>query len=136
MSALTDLFGQIADAIRAKSGSTGQIQASAFPTEIANIASGADVGFYTSTKGSIVCDNLIGKTYYAVLIQERVAGDFTNLICGSNCKASPTEWANEQCIIAGELTTTQTRSVSFDNTTGTLTSNIIVNVQKYLVIGW
>lgn len=136
MSALTDLFGQIADAIRAKSGSTAQIQATAFPTEIANIASGADVGFYTSTKGSLVCDNLIGKTYYAVLIRERVAGDFTNLICASNCKKDPTDWAYEQCIIGGELTTTQTRSVSFDNTTGTLTSNIIVAAQKYLVIGW
>ena len=136
MSALTDLFGQIADAIRAKSRSTGQIQASAFPTEIANIASGADVGYYTSNAGSIVCDNLIGKTYYAVLIKEKIAGDFNTLICASNCKSAPTEWANEQFIMNGELTTTQLPGVSFDNTTGTLTSRFITRAQKYLVIGW
>ncbi len=136
MSALTDLFGQIADAIRAKSGSTAQIQASAFPSEIANIASGADVGFYKSTAGSIVCDNLIGKTYYAVLILENVVGDFNTLICASNYKSSPTAWANEQFIIGGDLRTTQTRLLSFDNTTGTLTSSYIATAQEYLVIGW
>lgn len=40
MSALTDLFTSIANAIREKTGSEGTIQASNFPTAIANIPSG------------------------------------------------------------------------------------------------
>lgn len=40
MSALTDLFTAIANAIRTKTGSSAQIVASNFPTEIANIPSG------------------------------------------------------------------------------------------------
>lgn len=140
MSALTDLFGQIADAIRAKSGGTAQIQASAFPTEIANISGGPDIGFYSSTSNrEIVCPNLIGKTYYAVIIQENITGDSDTLICASNRRASETEKYSVHYLRTGVAKSAGLNLLTFDNTTGTLTAKgdlYLTKAQKYLVIGW
>lgn len=61
MSQLTNLFDDIADAIRLKTGSSAQIVASNFPQEIANIPSGTDTSDATATAGDIG----IGKTAYA-----------------------------------------------------------------------
>lgn len=57
MSALTDLFTSIANAIREKTGNSDSIQASQFPTAIANISAGGgykvfgpeNLGFATTT---------------------------------------------------------------------------------------
>ena len=50
---LTSLFGDIADAIRAKDGSTGAIVADTFPTAIQNIPSGVEYVSGTATATSI-----------------------------------------------------------------------------------
>lgn len=52
MSALTDLFTNIANAIRSKKGTSETIVASDFPTEIENIPTGGDISDYISTSFS------------------------------------------------------------------------------------
>lgn len=59
-STLSSLFTDIANAIRAKTGSQAQIVADNFPTEIANISTGIDPSDATATDGDI----LSGKTAY------------------------------------------------------------------------
>ena len=140
MSALTDLFGQIADAIRAKSGSTAQIQASAFPTEIANL-SGISAGFYSaSNTRTLVCDNLIGKTYYAILCYENLTNKTdSRVICGTNYRESPTIGTTVQLLVSGSIMSAGLGRITFDNNTGTLTLNgaaYFKNTDKFLVIGW
>jgi hypothetical protein len=62
MSALTDLFAQIADAIRTKGGTSEQITASNFPTAISNI-SGAIHGTqnFTGNPATITIPEAAGK---------------------------------------------------------------------------
>lgn len=57
---LTQLFTAIANAIRAKKGTSGTITASNFPTEIASITTGVDTSDANATVGDIVT----GKTAY------------------------------------------------------------------------
>lgn len=57
---LSSLFSDIANAIRAKTGSQSQIVADNFPSEIANIPTGVDTSDATATDGDI----LSGKTAY------------------------------------------------------------------------
>lgn len=59
-STLSSLFTDIANAIRAKTGSQSQIVADNFPSEIANIPTGVDTSDATATDGDI----LSGKTAY------------------------------------------------------------------------
>lgn len=66
MSELTTLFTNIANAIRAKGETSGTIQASQFPTAIANIPSGATV-----TRAKPFSDNYLIKRAYR---------DITNLL--------------------------------------------------------
>lgn len=62
MSALTDLFTSIANAIRTKTGSTASITASNFPTEIGNIENASDyIGDTISYNGSSAGLSLIKK---------------------------------------------------------------------------
>lgn len=63
MSVLTDLFSQIADAIRAKAGTTESIAASQFPTKIAEISAAPAVIKTVKLSGSYQNDALVGKTY-------------------------------------------------------------------------
>lgn len=53
MSALTDLFTNIANAIRSKTGSSASIVASDFPTEIANIPTGGNIEIDYSNQKSM-----------------------------------------------------------------------------------
>lgn len=53
MAELTDLFTNIANAIRFKTGSTAPIIASNFPTEIQNIFQGVDTSDATATANKI-----------------------------------------------------------------------------------
>ena len=52
MSQLTDLFTNIANAIRAKTGQSGTISANSFPTAIANLPAGAEFHTGTPNNGS------------------------------------------------------------------------------------
>lgn len=52
MSTLTNLFSDIADAIRAKTGSSASITASDFPTAIGAIPTGSQDQVYTNTGGT------------------------------------------------------------------------------------
>lgn len=62
MSALTDLFTSIANAIRTKTGSSASITASDFPTEIGNIENASDyIGDTISFNGSSASLSLIKK---------------------------------------------------------------------------
>lgn len=63
MSALTDLFSQIAGAIRAKNGTSETIPASQFPTKIAEISAAPAVIKTIKLSGTYQNDALIGKTY-------------------------------------------------------------------------
>lgn len=58
---LSDFLTEVADAIRAKKGTTGQINAQDFPSEIASIETGLDTSNATAVAGDI----LLGKTAYA-----------------------------------------------------------------------
>lgn len=57
---LIQLFTNIANAIRAKTGSSETIKAEDFPTEIANITTGTD----TSDANAVANDIVTGKTAY------------------------------------------------------------------------
>lgn len=68
MSALTDLFTNIANAIRDKSGETAEIPAAQFPTKIANLPSGAITGILSvSSSNSLTIPQAIGKQHICVL---------------------------------------------------------------------
>ena len=58
---LPDFLAEIADTIRAKKGTTGQINAQDFPSEIASIETGVDTSNATAVAGDI----LLGETAYA-----------------------------------------------------------------------
>lgn len=58
---LPDFLSEIADTIRAKKGTTGQINAQNFPSEIASIETGVDTSNATAVAGDI----LLGETAYA-----------------------------------------------------------------------
>lgn len=58
---LPDFLAEIADTIRAKKGTTGQINAQDFPSEIASIETGVDTSNATAAAGDI----LLGETAYA-----------------------------------------------------------------------
>lgn len=58
---LPDFLTEIADTIRAKKGTTGQINAQDFPSEIASIETGLDTSNATAVAGDI----LLGETAYA-----------------------------------------------------------------------
>lgn len=73
MSTLTQLFSNIADAIRSKTGDTGKIQANNFPAEILGIATGTD-----TTDGTATADDIeAGKTAY--VNGEKITGNLTGV---------------------------------------------------------
>ena len=68
MSALTDLFTSIANAIRNKSGETAEIPAAQFPTKISGLPAGAVTGTITASKAkSMVISGAIGKKHICVV---------------------------------------------------------------------
>ena len=69
MSALTDLFTNIANAIRDKSGEAVEIPAAQFPTKISGLPAGAVTGTVTaSTTKSIVIPEAKGKKHICVVL--------------------------------------------------------------------
>ena len=68
MSALTDLFTSIANAIRDKSGETAEIPAAQFPTKISGLPAGAVTGTITASNAkSMVISGAIGKQHICVV---------------------------------------------------------------------
>lgn len=68
MSALTDLFTSIANAIRDKSGETAEIPAAQFPTKISGLPAGAVTGTITASNAkSMVISGAIGKRHICVV---------------------------------------------------------------------
>lgn len=90
MAVLTDLFTQIANAIREKTGDTATIQASQFATAIANIPSGSEVvviknAQMNSATRSITNSQLVGKNNF-VIMPNVLADNLTSPLCGAGAK--------------------------------------------------
>lgn len=68
MSALTDLFTSIANAIRDKGGETAEIAAAQFPDKISGLPAGAVTGTITASNAkSMVISGAIGKQHICVV---------------------------------------------------------------------
>lgn len=133
MSQLTDLFTNIANAIREKGGTSEQIAASAFAAQILDLPAGANVTIEevttTYSAKSIVVPNGVGKDYCAILRTGQYTPDtFTLLFCtnigntngvgGYRCYTSQPATS-----IVGQLVSkfTSSAGMKWDKTTGTMT---------------
>lgn len=136
MSQLTDLFTNIANAIREKGGTSEQIAASAFAEQILSLPAGANITIEeVTTSGSaksIVVPSGIGKDFCVILRTEQYTpGTFTLLFCtnigntngvgGYRCYTSLPATS-----IVGQLVSKFTSSdgMKWDKTTGTMTVHL------------
>ena len=114
MSALTDLFGNIASAIRNKTGSAEAITATNFPTAINNIPQSVAVRLPNMGSSPVVIPELIGWGGFYMLA---VSDANPNVSNGTGLKL------RESAGLSG------TAKITFDPATGTLTG---VNPNAYL----
>ena len=131
MAVLTDLFTQIANAIREKTGDTANIQASQFATAIANIPSGSTMVHKTLSRSNntISDSDLIGKTNFLVIAAvQSDSQDLPMLAWGYRLEG---ESASHRCYILGKssstinyATTGTSGTPSFDSATGTITLEV------------
>lgn len=109
MAVLTDLFTQIANAIRGKTGDTATIQASQFATAIANIPSGSEIVVIKriaidSATRTITDPQLVGKNNFVIMPNVR-ADNVTSPMCGGGAKFQDENYS----FYASISTTTATR---------------------------
>lgn len=127
MSALTDLFSNIADAIRAKNGSTEQIQASQFPTAIAGL-SGAPV--YVDIRGTGDAtltlpenarkNNIVFYSYTSAI--SFTSDEASVALCGAYTTGDQ-NYGWMRATSGGEARYTGNTSLTYDKTTGIVTVN-------------
>ena len=137
MSALTDLFGGIADAIRNKTGGSEQIQAAQFATAISNIPTGSEVVQFRGsfTNGVLSNDLLKGKTSF-IGVRNGSAGYPSG---GIIVLAFYTDDQQYKALIAGETFNPPffaqgTAQPVFDSAAGTLT--VTSSVDRYSGSWW
>lgn len=138
MSALTDLFSQIAGAIRAKNGTSETIPASQFPTKIAEIIAAPAVIKTVKLSGTYQNDALIGKTYVVCFmtqssqkspnsITENINIDFGT----SNLELDVMQYAKD-----AQMLYSRSIYITIDPATGTL-SGLPTNTKTfYTIIAW
>lgn len=131
MSELTTLFGNIANAIRAKGGTSGNIQAANFPAAISQL-SGAEFGHSagtpsknpssSSTNNCVTIPDLIGKKNVAIILDAGVSG----LTPYAFTVAAAGYFANSDvnystCVAVDGTTVTLPRGSEWDSATGRFT---------------
>lgn len=129
MSALTDLFTDIANAIRGKTGGTGAIAANDFASAIAGMP-GEPLFKHVETSGgypSVTIPEFIGKESIVFI------GDGTSydgaVLCGVVTPTLTCIWYDNQSFAAN--------GVTWDKTTGTLTSTLGIFKENGLnCFGW
>ena len=151
MSVLTDLFTQIANAIREKTGDTANIQASQFATAIANIPSGSEVVVIKSIwlnedTRTITDPQLVGKNN-CVIIPTGINDNMPSPVCGGGAKLQDESYS----FYASILTTTSSRInyrlnttamyPTIDSTNGVIQiyqtgSTTIYFPNRWLVVAW
>ena len=135
MSALTDLFANIANAIRAKTGDTATISAANFPNAINNIPSGATVVTGTVRGGTtLTIPNAIGKANCVILNQGSDALTNTNITGGGHI-----DGISLIRTIDFKSNTAYTCSFTmctWNSADGIMTVGTPVGTQTYLYIAW
>lgn len=141
-STLTSLFGDIADAIRAKTGNSGTIVADNFPTAISNIPSGLEyeTGTYTPTSDVLANSVTISFTnthssapMYIMLVDDatnQLAQDTGNSLVYfyyNNC-----DYALNAYYYSSNSTSTQAYGTWFYGYRGTATSGNITTSTNHL----
>ncbi len=118
MSALTDLFGNIASAIRNKAGSTESITATNFPTAINNIPQSVAVRLPNMGSSPVVIPELIGWDGFYMLA---VSGVSPNVSNGTGLTAEVTGTSGTGLKMRESAGLNGTAAITFDPATGTLT---------------
>ena len=137
MSELTDLFTNIANAIRAKSGATGQIAATSFAESISNLPAGPSYVVTTEytthlSSSTIKCPAIIGKENVVVYAN----ANFTIADAYSNsCVLAMSVGENKAILIARyERSVAFGDNVTYDPKTGTITASLFN--RSYTIIAW
>ena len=118
MSALTDLFGNIASAIRNKTGSTESITATNFPTAINNIPQSVAVRLPNMGNSPVVIPELIGWGGFYMLAVSDVNPNVSN---GTGLTGEVTGTSGTSLKLRGSVGLSGKAVITFDPATGTLT---------------
>ena len=135
MSALTDLFTNIANAIRAKSGDATSISAIDFPTAISNIPSGATVVTGSVTGyNSLSIPAAIGKTNCIVVNKGTYALTTENITGGGHIEGI----GDVEGITFRSGTNFQSNKYAWtwDSETGTMSLPHVISYQEFVYIAW
>ena len=133
MPALTELFTNIANSIRTKTGSSEQIPATNFPTAISQIPSGAEIislPFMSGKKGVLQNDAFITDKPIRVYLDHGITG--VGGILGLIISAVSTQGNTATfCYIDGNSARALTTDGTIDRTTGTFTFPIMSSVYGF-----
>ena len=139
MSTLTDLFTNIANAIRDKSGESAEIPATQFPTKISGLPAGAVTGTVTvSTAKSMVIPEAIGKKHICVVlstVQTSITYNVLAQIADDGTNYGVYVYAGDKAAVTG----TPFRPGLWVPSTGTLTAVDVVDEAyngQYNWIAW
>ena len=135
MSALTDLFANIANAIRAKTGDTATISAANFPTAIANIQTGASVVTGT-VRGdtTLSIPNAIGKANCVILNQG--IGSLRNINITGGGHIDSVSFVPGITFRSEEAHKCSTAMCRWNSATGIMSIETAVGTQTYVYIAW